>query len=444
MSIGYRKLVIAMSAWIAVACTTDDATDAEPEPAPEASEESAPSGDGESDSERTLTVIKSGLGESCLVSDHCDTDLGLVCVGNTCVDPKRGNGTMDRDAGSAPLPSRLGQVSESCRARIDCDLGLACIANICVPIESVSAPHLDAGTAQLAAGQEGESCTARSDCAQGLACLSGRCARGSSGLEPTGKECVVIECQDPVDCCPEPPSTCPTLESYCLASPGSTSCQQFEQLCQCDGTYFDCTDSRCLSVQCREAADCCPAVSSSCPLYEAECAADPESTYCDAFDTSCVCDESRYRCTADQCETVYPCASATDCPTAMVCDAEAGVCVGCLSSADCGSGTCTDNVCASGCERDEQCPLFHQCADGECVDVGCQTDRECKAYTGDQQAICQDGECQVQCSSDFECSSSMVCVDGTCVSAGCETDEECRIQLGGVVTAYDIECRAIE
>lgn len=394
--------------------------------------------------------VRSGLGESCLVTAHCDEELGLLCVDNTCVSPTR----SASDAGAeSSAPARLGQVGESCRARRDCELNLGCIRNTCVPLDDVDTsetPGQDAGTGSadvsLVSGQVGESCTSRADCAPGLACFSGRCAQGSSGLEPTGKECVLIECREAVDCCPTPLSSCPTYEAECLANPGSTYCTTFEQNCVCDGSDYDCSANQCVYVQCREPVDCCPLPPTSCATYEAECEIDPASEYCTIFEQNCVCDGSTYECANNTCSARRACTSDTNCLSTQVCDVEAGFCVGCLLDTDCPQGaTCAGNVCTAGCERDEECPIFNQCIDAQCVDVGCQTDRECKVYTGDIQAVCEDGECQVQCASDFECAENMVCVNNACVAAGCETDEECRLQFAnsGLTTTFEIECKAV-
>jgi len=395
-----------------------------------------------------VNFIRSGLGESCLVTAHCDEDLGLICVDNTCVSP-----TMAQsDGGEAPsAPRRLGQAGESCRARSDCELDLACLRNTCVPLNNLDTSNdfdSDAGASDvsLTVGQVGESCTSRADCAPGLACFSGRCVQGSVGLEPTGKECVIIQCREALDCCPEPPSACATLEADCLANPGSSSCTSFDLNCVCDESSYDCTDNQCVFIQCRQPVDCCPIPSSSCPTLEADCDLDPESSSCTSFEALCVCDGSTYDCRENICQSRRACTSDTSCLTTEVCDVAEGYCVGCLADADCGEGgTCVNNVCTAGCQGDEDCPFFNQCMDGECIEVGCQTDRECKVYTNDIQAVCKNGECQVQCSSDFECAANNVCVSGACVPVGCETNEECRLQYANsdIVTTFEIECKAV-
>jgi hypothetical protein len=107
-----------------------------------------------------------------------------------------------------------------------------------------------------------------------------------------------------------------------------------------------------------------------------------------------------------------------------------------------------NNTCTASCEIDEECPIFSACQNGGCVEVGCQTDRECVAYTKSVLATCgTDGTCVQPCSSDFECSSPTnftyrVCQDGTCVDSGCDTDEECRIRLAvTAASGNEAECR---
>lgn len=318
---------------------------------------------------------QSGPGEFCAWTNDCRADLDLVCVGQSCV-PR---GYSDADSGTRTLiqpERRLGLVGESCTHHADCDPQLVCVAGACVPPSSLTVVEQDGGVS-TGVGSSGESCEARSDCRQGLACVDGVCTAPSAGLSPTDNECVVVEC--------------------------------------------------------KEAVDCCPAVSDNCPQLRAACdEAEPTSLICSRYAATCQCDGSNYSCDRGQCELMFTCSDLVLCPGLLVCDS--GNCVRCVSDNDClGNAKCSDNECAQACDVDSDCPYFNQCLEGACIDVGCQTDRECKAFLNNPQALCQDGDCFSVCSTDINCGaaegSNMVCMNGTCVPAGCETDEECRVQL---------------
>jgi hypothetical protein len=82
---------------------------------------------------------------------------------------------------------------------------------------------------------------------------------------------------------------------------------------------------------------------------------------------------------------------------------------------------------------DGDCPAFNRCNNGGCVESGCQTDRECVAYTRHVDATCGgDGKCIVPCQTDLECGnpadySFYSCISGSCTYTGCSTDKDCEL-----------------
>jgi hypothetical protein len=318
------------------------------------------------------TGTKGQLGESCTSSVDCE--ISLSCIDNVC---------------SNTASSGRGSAGESCAARRDCAAGLACINQTCAPPDDPDA----GGPPDEVRGQRGESCRTRLDCETGLACVAGVCVIGDFDIEPTENECVLVQCREPTDCCPAPPTTCPS----------------YRMLCDMDPVTY--------------------------------------ATYCTYWDLYCVCTDEQWDCVDDKCKAVVTCDDLTPCPGTLVCDD--GECVQCVSSDDCAEGqSCVNATCTASCEIDEECPIFNACQNGGCVEVGCQTDRECVAFTKSVLATCgADGDCVQPCSSDFECSSPTnftyrVCLNGTCVDSGCETDEECRIRLAVTAASGDeAECR---
>jgi hypothetical protein len=264
---------------------------------------------------------------------------------------------------------------ESCTRQADCDFKLTCVGGICVADVDLSTLATDASIPSVG-GLAGESCRSRSDCLAHLSCIEGVCAAASFGVQPSSKRCSIVECREPRDCCPAATDNCPELKAACdMADPTSLVCTRYEATCQCDGSAYSCTEGRC--------------------------------------------------------ELMFTCSDLVLCPGLLVCDS--GTCVRCISQSDCPGGTrCTDNECGRACEQNADCPIFNQCIDGACIDVGCQTDRECKAFLNNSRAECASGECVSACSSDLNCGaaegSEMVCMSGSCTPIGCETDEECRIR----------------
>src|SRR5579859_2985284 len=90
----------------------------------------------------------------------------------------------------------------------------------------------------------GESCRASVDCNTGLVCVRNTCSVGSLNLGPTGKQCVLVSCHEPKDCCPTPPASCPQWLDGCEA--GLTfDCQEYQAQCLCDASKFQCESGKC-------------------------------------------------------------------------------------------------------------------------------------------------------------------------------------------------------
>jgi hypothetical protein len=266
------------------------------------------------------------------------------------------------------------------------------------------------GSSQVS--KRGESCQSSGDCETGFICVRNVCSVGSYNLTPTGKQCFLVDCHAPEDCCPPPSPNCAILQADCEA--GFTfECQSYQAQCVCDATKFSCDQGKCVQ---------------SCT---------PSDGGIGSFD-SCRLFGSTFSCVG-------------------------GKCVECTKDADCMSfdgkqRICKDNKCQGKCDKDSDCDPFFRCDLGTaaCVYVGCQTHLECVAKTGNPLAVCENMKCGVPCKSDPECGVTtgvgglegvalglQVCIDAHCVDVGCDSDDQCRIlnhiQGGSRTTA---ECRA--
>ena len=224
--------------------------------------------------------------------------------------------------------------------------------------------------------ERGEACEARNDCVDGLACIGGLCLLNEYPIAVQTKECFRIECQIDEDCC----------QNF---SPSVTQ--------------------------------------ATCDLYSTECTTNLDQYYCDLYNQNCICNEI---CEDELCISAINCSDTIPCAEG-VCDN--GVCVECVVDIDCpGDGTCNveTNRCIDHCTVNEECGLFEACTNGECVESGCNDDRECYFATGNPLVECDDGECRIPCENDAECDAFEACQNGLCVFVGCETNEQCRVLLG--------------
>jgi hypothetical protein len=309
---------------------------------------------------------RGAAGESCQARADCAEQ--LACLDNQCL-PVGTPEALDTDAGaSAQVSDARGGPGESCTRRADCRSGLSCIAQVCVEggVSPATEPH-------STLGDRGESCQARNDCAAGLACIMNRCVTrdaNTTSLEP--KQCFRVQCELSEDCCERfvAPLNCPGWKSACGAG-DMAACASYDASCVCN---MQCRNSICQPVR--------------------TCSADSE------------CAALSQRCFAGQCAQ---CQADSDCPMAQQ--------------------RCIDAVCRAGCDRPEQCPLFHECRGSECVEVGCKSDRECHFATKNALARCVETECVQPCQSDAQCPELQVCEAERCRFVGCQTHEECRVFL---------------
>ncbi len=231
--------------------------------------------------------------------------------------------------------------------------------------------------------RKGEACQTTNDCADGLSCVptgsgqSSVCVTGDFHIAVTAKECAILQCTQPADCCPAPPSSCPTLQAQCGDGGNPSACASYDRLCKCDALKNDCINGLCKS----------------------HCTLDSE-------------------CGSGKCS--------------------GGKCVACIDDSSCGGDqTCSNGTCRPPCTNDADCPGFDRCDQGRCKDSGCQTDRECVAALRNVEATCgTDGKCTVPCQTDLECGSPknysfFSCIERRCTYVGCATDKDCELFYTG-------------
>lgn len=348
--------------------------------------------------------------------------------------------------------------------------GLAC-ASACALIFIACAGDSNQVVEPEARGQRGESCRARNDCESGLACISGTCSRNDFDITPEAKQCDRVDCQEDTDCCGDrpidPPPECADRATLCTpslpgcvptsctsdsecngGSCGTGSCSTSGSSCTSDTDCMDtCVGSFCSvsGLSCITDGDCfssgtCVGRSCSCqnPQY------DPTNPVCSNPDCTDTC---TLRCVEERCVADSSCDQDSDCFARGLTLCDGGRCVACVEDDDCdveGGETCVDNECVEPCTQNEECPLFHACEGGECVEKGCSSNRECvlaASQTGSgedarlAQCLPSDEDpdvkvCKVPCENDGACSQFEICDSGFCKFIGCESDEECRSFLG--------------
>jgi hypothetical protein len=308
-------------------------------------------------------------------------------------------------------PSR-GGLGESCTARSDCGQGLLCVSQVCVSAD-------DGGAQDSAQGGVGAACVARRDCREGLACMQSTCRTATVGMQEGVRYSGRGEtCQAENDCAPD---------LSCVAG-------------NCTEVSVDLTrtDKACYRVECAAKEDCCEffVPNENCAAYAENCKTDP--IFCNTFHSLCECSQD---CIDELCVGAAPgCSDNAECTSLQTPFCVDGGCRQCGKDTNCpGQGSkCVAGVCMAACLVDEQCPALHACQDGECVDVGCQTDRECVFIMSDTRSKCRDKKCGSPCEADTDCSNEpmmkaqrfQVCVQGECLFVGCEMDAECRALFG--------------
>lgn len=307
-------------------------------------------------------------GESCRARSDCQSD--LACIAQVCA----ATGEALGSATDVAATGDRGGVGESCTARRDCAAGLRCLDRICQAGAEGDDRLVPAMASSGPFGNLGESCSARNDCDEGLSCIQSTCRSDSSGIARTAKSCDRVECDTGDDCC-----------AGFVPNP-------------------------------------------DCPVFEANCAMDP--VFCNTFNNLCVCARD---CRENLCVGATPgCENDGECTSSQTPYCVEGGCRQCRDDSNCGGALkCIAGLCEAPCVRDEQCPFLFACQEGDCVEVGCRSKRECFFITRDDRVDCLGAECVVPCRRDADCSEDFqVCDRGQCTFIGCETDAECRAALG--------------
>ena len=341
-------------------------------------------------------------------------------------------------------------------------------------------------------GARGERCQARNDCEAGLACLGGVCAKNDFGLTVVPKQCDRVECQADADCCGDKPQTAPAkcaARAATCDTPTIPGCVR--TTCTSNATCMGgtCATGTCSVVggTCATDAACkdtCSPVTQTCTKSLGTCALDSDCLYYQYNATNicqnrqCNCQNPEYnpidpicidadckdvcllRCQSELCVKDTSCKVNADCTPYGLQFCDTGHCVECSKDVDCDATqheTCEKGQCKKPCTKNEECPIFDECQAGDCVYVGCKSDRECiLAASGASTANpglggvvvnssedarllkCLPSEadatistCKVPCENDGSCGSEFeVCDKGYCKFIGCENDEECRSYLG--------------
>jgi len=206
----------------------------------------------------------------------------------------------------------------------------------------------------------------------------------------------------------------------------------------CHGEVCDLPLTNCQAGGCPDFGTLCkPTPSSSLDYMCSDCASDRECVSW-APSTSALSHTTR-RCVSGRCQLgLMPCSDASQCPPSQSCTS--GVCVGCVSDAQCTTGDrqrCVDGQCMFGgaCFDGTQCGAGQRCVEGACVPscnlrTQCPTGFSCDAFgtcsgtpgaCGAGRPACAQGftcveeHCVPSCASPGNCAAGLVCVGGGCI-----------------------------
>lgn len=315
----------------------------------------------------------------------------------------------------------------------------------------------------------GTACEVKNDCGPGFSCVRGLCQPLSFDIAPTGKECFQIDCTKTQDCCgkleSQVPAKCRSRAAKCLSVLPGCSTKACTRSSDCGGggvcngtcsvsggrctSNVDCLTNRCIDGNCSLNFTTCTSDAecaiNSCIGGTCDCSnptfdrADPVCSDPDCEDLCLwVCEDSR-------CVLPTSCRSNDDCfgATPLCVD---GTCAECADALDCSfDKVCREGRCETPCQSDFHCGLFEACHAGECLYVGCRSDRECSLIPSlesigfspgiDRRLLrCNTneegiGECLIPCQTDAQCPPTEVCSGGRCQYIGCESDAECKTIL---------------
>ena len=352
---------------------------------------------------------------------------------------------------------------------------------------TTASPH----NARRPRGRRGTGCSVKNDCQTGLSCVRGLCEQASFGLTPSGKECVQVDCIAADDCCgnlpADAPEKCRARAFACTKDLPGCETKACTRSSECAGGGV-CT-GHCLisSGECSGNVDCLAnkCLGGSCSINFTSCNSDAECAANTCSGGSCACENPGYApasplCTDPECDglclwacegsrCVIPsaCSSDDDCFGSKPVCIEGG-CVECAQSADCSfDKVCRAGSCESPCQDDTNCALFEACQTGECIYVGCRSDRECSLIP-DVNALelapgfdprllrCHSqagvGKCVIPCQTDAQCAATETCAAGLCSYIGCESSSECKsiLDIHDQVPSAErpwvpvLYCRAVE
>ena len=225
-------------------------------------------------------------------------------------------------------------------------------------------------------GKRGESCEASNDCEQGLACIGSRCLESDFDLDYVPKECYRVQCATSDDCCADfkPEAATPrTSATRCAATARtrrsirrrassrrrvtSNDCYYWTQ--STAAARFDCVSGAvrdaCRAEYCLVDGQCTTGPATCVDNHCVECTT---STDCSSIAVP-VLQRQRLRAVHRTTATAPP-------PARAACRARASRAARRTSTA----------ACSRPARR------------GECVDVGCTSDRQCYFLTGDDRSRC--------------------------------------------------------
>ncbi len=259
----------------------------------------------------------------------------------------------------------------------------------------------------------GQVCGDDGKCADGCATETAGCAGGGFCLAGSSDcvECATdFHCGTGRICSPNHTCTAGCSAQNPTCPPGQI-CDPSGKICVGCLSSADCTSPQLPS--CNPATSTCVACVSNSDCHAPTSTCNPATHACVAClgDTGCALGTV---CQGNAC--IAGCTATHGCAGGLLCDVPSGLCVACLTDAQCGGAVPRCDLSTHACVAclpgaTDNCPSGDYCRADHVCERGCKTSADCGGY-----ACLADHSCS-GCTADSQCVAGKICSSGACIAA---------------------------